>query len=60
MGMATDPSLLTFGVGYYLPKVHIDLAFSRHEMLGYTPHFSLSYTFGTSTGNASETEISQQ
>ncbi|PKP37211.1 MAG: hypothetical protein CVT98_06380 [Bacteroidetes bacterium HGW-Bacteroidetes-15] len=47
-GMASNPSLLSFGLGYQLASVQIDFAFTRHEMLGYTPHFSLSYVFGKS------------
>lgn len=45
-GMASNPSLLSFGLGYKISAIQIDMAFTRHEYLGYTPHFSLAYTFG--------------
>ena len=46
-GMASNPGLLSFGVGYRINPIQIDIAFTRHEILGYTPHFSLAYTFGS-------------
>ncbi|MFP4555720.1 MAG: hypothetical protein ACLFNU_02510 [Bacteroidales bacterium] len=45
-GMATDPSLFSFGLGYKIRSIQMDLAFTHHEILGYTPHFSISYRFG--------------
>lgn len=45
-GFASNPSLLSFGMGYEVSSMQIDIAFTRHEILGYTPHFSLSYVFG--------------
>ena len=45
-GFSSNPTLLSFGVGYKFSGFEIDLAFSRHEYLGYTPHFSLAYAFG--------------
>jgi len=45
-GIASNPSLLGFGLGYSLSNLIMDLAFTRHEYLGYTPHISLSYQFG--------------
>jgi opacity protein-like surface antigen len=53
-GMASNPSLLSFGVGYQVASVQIDFAFTRHEILGYTPHFSLSYVFGKGKSSASD------
>ncbi len=50
-GMATNPSLLTFGLGYKIQSIQMDLAFSHHEILGYTPHFSISYKFGEINNN---------
>lgn len=46
-GMASKPSLLSFGVGYQVASLQMDMAFTRHEILGYTPHFSISYLFGS-------------
>jgi len=31
------------GVGMILKRIEIDLAFSHHQILGYTPHFSIHY-----------------
>lgn len=46
-GMASKPSLISLGVGYQVASLQMDMAFTRHEILGYTPHFSISYLFGT-------------
>jgi hypothetical protein len=59
-GMATKPSLLTFGMGYELSSIMIDLAFTRHELLGYTPHFSLSYNFSKSKKRSDSLEFADQ
>lgn len=45
-GFSSNPALLSFGIGYKISALEIDLTFSRHEYLGYTPHFSLAYAFG--------------
>lgn len=45
VGMATNPMLLSFGLGWKVKSLIFDLAFSYHEILGYTPHISLAYTF---------------
>jgi opacity protein-like surface antigen len=58
-GMASNPSLLSFGIGYQVASIQIDFAFTRHEILGYTPHFSLSYVFGKEKNSAS-TDPDQQ
>ena len=40
-GIMTQPFLSTFGLGYKIKKISADVAFSRHQILGFTPHFSL-------------------
>jgi len=35
----------SFGLGFILKNIRADIAFSRQQVLGYTPHFSLQYTF---------------
>jgi len=35
----------SFGLGYLYKNLKCDLAFSRHQVLGYSPHISLSYMF---------------
>ncbi len=42
-GMATSPLELSFGLGYHLKKVHIDFGTSYHQILGWSPHFSLVF-----------------
>lgn len=44
-GMATNPAIFSFGLGWKIKSLIMDLAFSYHEVLGYTPYISLSYTF---------------
>lgn len=35
----------SFGLGFLLKKISIDLAFSRQQVIGYTPYFSVQYCF---------------
>lgn len=44
-GFSTKPTLYTFGLGYNFKGVEANLAFTRHQKLGFTPHFSILYTF---------------
>jgi hypothetical protein len=43
LGVLVKPVELFAGFGYTYHRLHIDMAFSRHETLGYTPQISLSY-----------------
>jgi hypothetical protein len=45
MGVLVKPVELYAGFGYTYRNLNIDMAFSRHETLGYTPQISLTYTF---------------
>lgn len=45
LGVLLKPVELLAGFGYTYRRLHIDMAFSRHETLGYTPQLSLSYRF---------------
>ncbi len=45
IGIANNPVLSTFGLGYMLNNITVDLAFSRHPDLGHIPHFSVNYKF---------------
>ncbi|MBU0763271.1 MAG: hypothetical protein KJ607_00385 [Bacteroidetes bacterium] len=46
-GISSQPeSRYGFGVGYEVKGFRADFAFCQHYILGFTPHFSLSYTFG--------------
>ncbi len=42
-GATTSPNQLSFGFGYYLKKLKIDIAFSYHQVLGFSPHFGIIY-----------------
>jgi hypothetical protein len=44
-GIMTQPFTATFGLGYEIGKLSADVAFSRHQVLGFTPHFSLQFKF---------------
>lgn len=44
-GITSDPVQSSFGIGYVYGGLAADLAFTNHQALGLTPHFSLSYTF---------------
>lgn len=47
IGAATNPTLLSFGVGLQLESgLGIDLSTYYHQWLGFTPGFSLRYTIG--------------
>jgi len=35
----------SFGLGFKFKKISIDLAFARHQIIGYTPYFSVQYCF---------------
>ncbi|MGC9342709.1 MAG: hypothetical protein ACP5E3_08420 [Bacteroidales bacterium] len=45
-GVMTQPLISTFGVGYEIGKISADITFSRHPVLGFTPHFSLQAKLG--------------
>ena len=42
-GIATNPMLFSFGFGYKLDDFKIDIAFSKHPVLGYSPAVTLEY-----------------
>lgn len=44
-GIASDPTLYTFGFGINFNKLKIDFASSMHQTLGYSPQISVVYTF---------------
>jgi hypothetical protein len=45
-GISTyEMSSYSFGVGFVHKGVKADMAFSQHQILGYTPHVSFSYSF---------------
>jgi len=44
-GFSTNPAKNSFGIGYTLNKMQLDIAVNRHQLLGYSPQFSVSSTF---------------
>ena len=44
-GFSTNPSQNTFGIGYSLSNIQIDVAVKRHQILGYSPQISVSSSF---------------
>lgn len=46
IGLSTDPSIFSFGAGIHLGQLHLDFSSGMHQVLGYSPQFSLHYTFG--------------
>ena len=45
-GLSTfELSSYSFGVGFVYKGIKADMAFSQHQILGYTPHVSFSYSF---------------
>lgn len=44
-GIITSPVQNTFGLGYEISWAKADIAFTRHEILGLTPHFTFQFVF---------------
>ena len=44
-GVSSSPVKATFGLGYKINKIIADVAFTHHQILGFTPHFSLQIGF---------------
>ena len=44
-GIATKPIIFSFGLGYAFNSFKLDIAFSKHEVLDYSPSISLRYFF---------------
>jgi hypothetical protein len=45
IGLSTNPARYTFGFGLEMKNFTIDLSSSYHQQLGYSPQFSLQYSF---------------
>jgi len=44
-GISANPTQSSFGIGYALKGFRADIAFTVHQQLGLTPHFTLIYAF---------------
>ena len=42
-GIVTNPVQNTFGVGYEIDWASADIAFTHHQILGFTPHFTFQF-----------------
>jgi hypothetical protein len=44
-GISTNPSNYSFGIGIHYSDMNLHIGFLKHQTLGFTPSFSLSYGF---------------
>lgn len=44
-GIASKPTVYSFGIGYSFSQFNFNLAFSKHPILGYSPSASIIYAF---------------
>jgi hypothetical protein len=44
-GISTNPSNYSFGLGLHYSEINLHIGFLKHQTLGFTPSFSLSYGF---------------
>jgi len=44
-GFSTNPAQNTFGIGYSIKNIQLDIAVKRHQILGYSPQISVSSSF---------------
>jgi len=54
LGVSAKPVEVFAGFGYTYKQLCIDVAFSRHETLGYSPQISLTYNFAKSKKGRNE------
>jgi hypothetical protein len=45
MGISSGSINYSFGLGYILRRFQTNIAFTNHEVLGFTPHFDISFSF---------------
>ncbi len=45
LGISNHPSQISFGIGYQYKIIKMNLAYSKHQNLGYTPSFDLNISF---------------
>ena len=44
-GVSTNPTKYSFGIGFHYLKIDAYVGFLKHQTLGFTPSFTLSYGF---------------
>jgi hypothetical protein len=52
LGVGTEPVQNSFGIGIYLKQFTLDFAARYHQILGFTPTFSMIYAFEKSDSNS--------
>jgi hypothetical protein len=52
LGVGTEPVQNSFGVGIHLKQFTLDFAARYHQILGFTPTFSMTYVFEKSDSNS--------
>ncbi len=45
LGVSNHPNQISFGLGYQYKIIKMNLAYSKHQTLGYTPSFDLNISF---------------
>ena len=53
-GVSSNPMSMAFGLGWKVKAICFDLAFAYHEVLGYSPFVSISYTFNKKVNGQEE------
>ena len=43
VGISNNPNIVSFGAGLHLGNFRLDFSSSMHQVLGYSPQFSLIY-----------------
>ena len=44
-GIGTNPTLAAFGIGVLLKNFEVNIATELHQILGWSPDFSITYNF---------------
>lgn len=45
LGVSNHPNQISFGLGYQYKSIKMNLAYSKHQNLGYTPSIDLNFSF---------------
>jgi len=53
-GISSNSSMLSLGLGYKYKKIRLDIAFSHHAYLGYSPYISFVYEFGSTVKESND------
>ncbi|TVR77046.1 MAG: hypothetical protein EA412_12215 [Chitinophagaceae bacterium] len=56
LGLLTDPASPSLGLGFNVNNLLIDISSFYHPVMGFTPHLSIAYYFGSSTSKTDLTD----